>query len=121
MVGHNHFYVGDMERTSRFYHHGVGMNIMPTICPEALFVAAGSYHHHVAFNIWAAGSPQASSIDARLLFWELLVPDEKEVARLEASLSAAGWPASRSANGDTTISDPWGINVLLSADAGRIA
>ena len=75
----------------------------------------------MAFNIWAAGSPQASQTDARVLFWELLLPDEKEVIRVAASLTTAGWQASASDNGDRMISDPWGINVLLSADQGRIA
>ncbi len=121
VMGHIHFYVGDMDQGTRFYHHGLGMNIMTSVFPGALFVAAGGYHHHVAFNIWAAGSPQAAQTDARVLFWELLLPDEKEVIRVAASLATAGWQASASDNGDRMISDPWGINVLLSADQGRIA
>ena len=97
------------------------MNIMTSVFSGALFVAAGGYHHHVAFNIWAASSPQAAQTDARVLFWELLLPEEKEVTRVAASLATAGWQESGSDNGDRMISDPWGINVLLSADQGRIA
>ena len=121
VMGHIHFYVGDMDQGTRFYHHGLGMNIMTSVFPGALFVAAGGYHHHVAFNVWAAGSPQASQTDARVLFWELLLPDKEEVERVAASLAAAGWQASSSANSDSMISDPWGIHVLLAVDQGRIA
>ena len=45
-VGHMHFYIGGIEQAVRFYHSGLGLDIMAQI-PSALFTSAGGYHHHV--------------------------------------------------------------------------
>ena len=112
-MGHIHLYIGNLDEAARFYQRALGMDIMTGNFPGALFVAAGGYHHHVGLNTWAAGSPKASRTDARVLFWELLLPDTQELKRVAASMSAAGWHASTAATDGIYISDPWGINVLL--------
>jgi catechol 2,3-dioxygenase len=107
-IGHVHFYVGDLASAAAFYHVGLGMDIM-TQLPGALFVAAGGYHHHVGLNTWAAGSPVASQSDARILLWELVLPNEQEIARLAASMQKYAWRASA----QHVYTDAWGINVAL--------
>jgi catechol 2,3-dioxygenase len=107
-VGHVHFYVGDLRSAANFYHDGLGMDIM-TQFPGALFVAAGGYHHHVGLHTWAAGSPPASQNDARILLWELVLPNEQEIARLAANMQKHTWRASA----QHVFTDPWGINVAL--------
>ena len=111
-VGHMHFYIGDVERAASFYHSGLGLDIMVQI-PSALFTSAGGYHHHVGLNVWAAGSPVASETDARLLSWELVLPDSAEVSKAAKSLRANGFTESQYPDGTTTITDPWGITVAL--------
>ena len=59
--------------------------------PGALFASAGGYRHHVAINTWAAGSPVASDRDARLLFWELVLPAQEEIETVVTNMSAAGY------------------------------
>jgi catechol 2,3-dioxygenase len=111
-VGHMHFYVGDLEAASVFYHEGLGLDIMVQI-PSALFTSAGGYHHHVGLNLWAAGSPVAGETDARLLSWELILPDEIDVSHALQSLRTNGFEEKTDADGRTMVTDPWGITVAL--------
>jgi catechol 2,3-dioxygenase len=112
-IGHVHLYVGDLEKAAAFYHAGLGLDIVTWRYPGALFVSAGGYHHHVGLNIWAAGSPPASKEDARLLFWELVLPSEQERERALRSLREAGFEETATADGVTAVTDPWGITVAL--------
>ena len=116
-IGHMHLYVGDLEVAKGFYHDALGLDIVTWRYPGALFTSAGGYHHHVAVNVWTAGSPPASNEDARLLFWEMVLPDEQEIARARTSLSAAGYVAVTTANGAPGFSDPWCITVALVTQA----
>jgi len=116
-VGHVHFFVGDLRKAADFYHAGLGLDHALWPLPSAMFLSAGGYHHHVGTNIWAAGSPVASAEDARLLFWELALPDSEEIDRAAASMTTAGFPETRSVPGSRTFTDPWGITVALVAPA----
>ncbi|WP_158615304.1 VOC family protein [Acidipila sp. EB88] len=113
-IGHLHFYVGDLREAARFYHAGLGLDIVTWRYPGALFASAGGYHHHVGLNVWAAGSPQAGAQDARLLWWELVLPGALDVEQAGASLAAAGYAAVGETHGRFV--DPWGICVSLRAE-----
>src|SRR5687767_2965817 len=75
VIGHVHFYVGDIDEAAGFYHEGLGFDKIVWNYPGALFMSAGGYHHHVGTNTWAAGAPVATEKDAKLLDWELVLPD----------------------------------------------
>jgi catechol 2,3-dioxygenase len=111
-VGHVHLYIGDLQRATNFYVEGLGLDVVVKI-PSALFTSAGGYHHHVGVNAWAAGSPPASDRDARLLFWELALPNAVEIDRVAASLVSAGYAESISSHGARSFTDPWGIHVAF--------
>lgn len=111
VVGHMHFFVDDLDRAGDFYT-ALGLEPMITI-PSALFVAAGGYHHHVGLNTWRAGAPTASDDDARLLDWELRLPDADILADALASLERAGYGPEPGRDRGVRISDPWGITVRL--------
>jgi catechol 2,3-dioxygenase len=114
-IGHVHFYVGDIERAASFYHAGLGLDKIVWSYPGALFMSAGGYHHHVGVNTWAAGASPATPDDARLLEWELLVPDSGAVQHAAASIATAGYQIER--DGDALVaSDDWGIRVRVQAD-----
>ncbi|HET7459640.1 MAG TPA: VOC family protein [Longimicrobium sp.] len=115
-IGHVHHYVGDIEEAARFYHQGLGFDLVVWSYPGALFVSAGGYHHHVGMNTWAAGSPVATDDDARLLHWELLVPRADAADAVAESLRAAGFQP-EPADGGWTARDPWGIAVRIGVDA----
>jgi catechol 2,3-dioxygenase len=113
-MGHVHFYVGDLGEAARFYHQGLGLEKMTWRIPGALFVAAGGYHHHVGLNTWAAGSQIASQEDARLLFWEFVLPSEAVRQETIRSLSAQGFKPHQDGS-RWLVTDPWGITAALVA------
>ncbi|HEX5577801.1 MAG TPA: VOC family protein [Gemmatimonadaceae bacterium] len=113
-MGHVHFHVGDITEAERFYHEGLGLDKIVWNYPGALFMSAGGYHHHIGTNTWAAGSPTATDNDARLLDWELVLPDETGVEGAANSLEKAGFVAER-VDGAVLVNDPWGIRVRLVA------
>jgi catechol 2,3-dioxygenase len=111
-IGHVHFYVGALEQAKNFYHTGLGLDITTWRYPGALFTSAGGYHHHVGLNVWVANSPVASTEDPRLLFWEVLLPDSREIQRAAESMVEAGYPPLQDGDG-LHFKDPWGITVAL--------
>jgi catechol 2,3-dioxygenase len=112
VIGHVHFHVGDIDKASAFYHTGLGLDKIVWNYPGALFMSSGGYHHHVGTNTWAAGAPPATDDDARLLEWELLVPDSAAVQAAAASIATAGYPISH--DGDALLaSDDSGIRLRL--------
>jgi len=113
-LGHVHLYVRDIDEAARFYHDGLGFDKTVWSYPGALFMSAGGYHHHLGTNTWAAGAPSATEDDARLLDWEVVLPDATAVAGAAASLSGAGYAVDRDAGG-LAARDPWGTQVRVIA------
>ncbi len=118
-MGHLHFFVGDLTDAKKFYHDALGLDIMTWRYPGALFTSAGGYHHHVGLNIWASDSPAASVQDARLLFWELLLPSEQDVVEVKASFAREGYAAERDGFAKPVFSDPWGIRIELFSEEAK--
>ena len=115
MIGHVHLHVQDLGLAERFYHDGLGFDKVVWNYPGALFLSAGGYHHHLGTNTWAAGSPIASDDDARLLEWEIVLPEAGAIDAAAESLETRGFPSTRD-RGDLVARDPWGTQVrLLSA------
>jgi catechol 2,3-dioxygenase len=111
-VGHMHFYVGEIASAEAFYHAALGFDKVAWSLPGMLFVSAGGYHHHVGLNTWAAGSPIATDDDARLLFWELVLPNQASAAAAAESLRRAGYGVTASEEAFLA-RDPWRITVRL--------
>jgi catechol 2,3-dioxygenase len=117
-IGHVHLHVGDLDQAAAFYHEALGFDKVVWSYPGALFLSAGGYHHHLGTNTWAAGAPSAAEDDARLIEWELVMPDAASVAAAGASVEKAGGRIERSADGTILAHDPWGTPVRLVAAAG---
>jgi catechol 2,3-dioxygenase len=115
-IGHLHFYTGSLPEAAAFYHTALGFDIETWSLSGALFVGAGGYHHHLGLNVWAAGSPAATDADARLLRWELWLPEAASRDAAAARLQAAGYALEPTAEGPIA-TDPWGIRVLLCTEA----
>jgi catechol 2,3-dioxygenase len=112
IMGHLHFYVGDLQQAEAFYHEGLGFSKMTWNFPGALFMGANGYHHHVGCNTWAAGSNPSTDDDARLLSWDLLLPDQTQLELLEENLKHFGFVTQTIAGG-FSCTDPWGIRVCV--------
>lgn len=111
-VGHVHLHVGDIDQASAFYHDALGLDKMVWNYPGALFLSAGGYHHHLGTNTWARGAPSASDDDARLLEWEIVVPENTDVDAAAASLMSASHEVQREGAGAVT-HDPWGTQLRI--------
>jgi catechol 2,3-dioxygenase len=112
VLGHMHLSVDDLARASAFYHEALGLDRTVWSYPGALFFSAGGYHHHVATNIWSAGTPSPSADDARLLEWEILLPEAEHVRLTSDSLEAAGYEV-HIGDGECSTVDPWGTVLRL--------
>jgi catechol 2,3-dioxygenase len=75
-------------------------------------MSAGGYHHHLGTNTWAAGAPLATDDDARLLEWEIVVPDAESASHAAESLESHGGDVRREGN-DVVARDPWGTQVRV--------
>ena len=118
-MGHIHLHVGDLSRAADFYHSALGFDKTVWEYPGALFMSAGGYHHHLGTNTWSSGSP-AGEDDARLLSWDLVVPDTRDAASAAESLSAAGYALRAEEPGRWSAADPWGtvLRLVASGDTG---
>jgi catechol 2,3-dioxygenase len=115
VIGHVHLYVRDLDEASAFYHEALGLDKVVWGYPGALFMSAGGYHHHLGTNTWAADAPLATDDDARLLDWEIVVPDAASVAHAAESLESHGAGVRR--EGAAVVArDPWGTQVRIVAE-----
>lgn len=112
-MGHVHLHVGDLDEAAAFYHTALGFDKIVWGYPGALFMSAGGYHHHLGTNTWAAGAPSAAEDDARLMEWEMVLPDAATVAAAAESVERAGGAVERSPDGSVLARDPWGTAVRL--------
>ena len=111
VMGHVHLHVRDLEQAADFYHAALGFDKVVWDYPGALFMSAGGYHHHLGTNTWSSGSPAAED-EARLLSWDVVVPEESDAAAAAESLTRAGY-AVESGEGGRTAADPWGTRLRI--------
>ena len=112
-MGHVHLHVGDLDEARRFYHEGLGLDLMVWSYGGALFFAAGGYHHHLGTNTWAAGAEPAGADDARLLEWELILPGKPDVHGAVGSLLHHRYQTELAGGSTGLVVDPWGTWVRL--------
>ena len=118
-MGHIHLHVGALDDSAAFYHAALGFDQIVWSYPGALFLSAGGYHHHLGTNTWAVGAEAAHEGEARLLEWDLVLPDEAAVEGTARSLHDHGY-ASAVDGADRLARDPWGTAVRLRATAARL-
>ena len=116
-IGHVHLHVGDLDQAEAFYHTALGLDKVVWSYPGALFLSAGGYHHHLGTNTWATGASSAAEDEARLIEWELVLPDAASVAAAAESVERAGGHTERAEDGTVLARDPWGTQVRLVAGA----
>jgi len=116
-MGHVHLHVGDLAKAEAFYHRALGFDKTLWSYPGALFLSAGGYHHHLGTNVWSAG-PSASPDEARLLEWELVVPERRQTSDIAQRLRGDGYAVDDAPDGVRT-RDPWGTQVHVRSEPGR--
>ncbi|MFA6166334.1 MAG: VOC family protein [Gemmatimonadaceae bacterium] len=111
-LGHMHLHVASLEEARAFYHDALGLDLVVWSYAGALFFSAGGYHHHLGTNTWAKGQPSAAPDEARLLDWEMVLPDTASVDAARGNLEAHGHAAEGSGDG-WSFRDPWGTQFTL--------
>ncbi|MDQ0493232.1 VOC family protein [Paenibacillus brasilensis] len=113
VIGHVHFHVSNLLKAQQFYCDVLGFDITSRYGSSAMFISAGGYHHHMGLNIWAGeGAPPAPENAAGLDFFELIVPDQRELDAVVARLTAAGYGV-QELNGAKYVADPFRIQIKL--------
>ncbi len=118
-IGHVHLHVGALDASAAFYHAALGFDQIVWSYPGALFLSAGGYHHHLGTNTWAAGAASAAEDEARLLEWDLVLPDEASVEATARSLHDRGYVAAID-GANRLAHDPWGTAVRLRATGATV-
>ena len=113
-LGHMHLHVGSLDEARAFYHDDLGFDLVVWSYPGALFFSAGGYHHHLGTNTWAAGRPSAAADEARLMGWEIVLPDAAALEDARRQMEARGHSAERRGDG-WSFRDPWGTRLTLVA------
>jgi catechol 2,3-dioxygenase len=89
-MGHVHLHVSHLAAAQEFYVQGVGFDLVQRYGGQALFVSAGGYHHHLGMNVWAGvGVRPAPEDRARLLWYEIVLPDVEALEATRARLAVA--------------------------------
>jgi catechol 2,3-dioxygenase len=114
-IGHVHLQVSELDSAEAFYSGILGFDVTVRGYPGALFVSAGGYHHHLGLNTWhSAGSGPPAPGAVGLRSFDVLLPNQAELAAVLERVRAAGVPES-DVDGGTLVRDPSGNGVLLRA------
>lgn len=114
VMGHVHLQVADVAVARRFYTEILGFEHM-TDYPSASFVSAGGYHHHLGMNSWySAGALPSPENAARLLSFEIVLPDDQALVQTVGQVKAAGYPIESQPDG-WLLHDPSQNVILLHA------
>ena len=115
IMGHVHLHVADIQTSEQFYGELLGFEVMARYGPSASFVAAGGYHHHLGLNTWAGvGAPPPAKDAARLLWYEIVLPDTAVLNDLVQRIESVGLSVTETENG-RTLTDPSGNSILLTS------
>lgn len=100
VMGHVHLHVSQLPAAQDFYVRGIGFDLLQNFGGQAAFVSAGGYHHHLGMNVWAGvGVPPAPEDRARLLWYEIVLPDADALEATLARLQDAGIQAEQQDTG----------------------
>ena len=112
VLGHVHLQVSELDTASAFWVDALGLDVMASLYPGALFVSAGGYHHHVGLNTWAGvGAPRPPAGARGLDRFELVLPDAASETAARDRLAAVG--EVRDEAGGALVEDPSGNAVLV--------
>ncbi len=112
-IGHVHLRITDLERSVKFYHEKLGLDITANL-PEMgiAFLSVGGYHHQIGLNTWHSlgGTPHKDG-QAGLENITVRVPDAGVLDAL-----AIEFPDAHVKDGRLLIPDPDGIRILIEAE-----
>ncbi len=115
-IGHIHLHVANIPASEQFYGDLLGLGVMARYGSSASFMAAGGYHHHLGLNTWAGvGVPPPPPDAARLLWYEILLPETAVLTQLVSRLELANIPIHQM-DGGYHLTDPSGSGIRLATN-----
>ena len=117
-IGHIHLRVTNLERSIKFYHEKIGLDItVDWRSMGAAFLSAGGYHHHIGMNTWHSLNGEAHiSGEAGLEYFTIIIPDRSFVNTLALRIQHSSTTTnSKQIDGNQLLlfSDPDGIQLLI--------
>lgn len=113
-IGHIHLRVTNLQRSVRFYHEKLGLDIIGNL-PDigAAFFSVGGYHHHIGMNTLHSedGKPHERG-EAGLENFVLNLPDQASIDALAQQLGSSFIARDED---HLTILDPDGIEIIVRA------
>jgi catechol 2,3-dioxygenase len=90
-MGHVHLHVSQLGAAQDFYVNKLGFDLIQNYGGQASFISAGGYHHHLGMNTWAGvGVPPAPEDHARMLWYEIVLPNQEALDATLTRLREAG-------------------------------
>ena len=120
-IGHIHLKVTNLERSIKFYHEKIGLDITVdwSSMGATFFSAGGIYHHHIAINTWNSlnGESHMNGKDAGLESFTLIIPDKSYINTLAQRIFGSSFSyTSTTISGQLLILDPDGIQFMIRSE-----
>lgn len=123
-IGHMHLKVTNLERTIKFYHEKIGLDITVNWkSMGAAFLSAGGYHHHIGMNTWhSLDGENLSGKEAGLENFTITIPNRSSFETLRASIkrnyvnSQQQQTKQKVEENEFVVSDPDGIQIVIKTE-----
>jgi catechol 2,3-dioxygenase len=120
VMGHIHLQVADIAAAERFYVDVLGFDLVTHFGGSASFISAGGYHHHIGMNTWASrGAAPPPTGSTGLSRYVIALPTADALNAVAARLRAAS-TACTEEEGSVTVTDPFGIQIVLHVVPARV-
>jgi catechol 2,3-dioxygenase len=121
-IGHIHIRVTNLERSIKFYHEKIGLDITSDWSSMgASFLSAGGYHHHIGMNTWHSlnGKVHANG-ETGLENFTITIPDRSSFKTIESIInhhtSSKQQKNQKDDKDQFLVSDPDGIQIVFKSE-----
>jgi catechol 2,3-dioxygenase len=122
-IGHMHIRVTNLERSIKFYHEKIGLDITSDWSSMgAAFLSAGGYHHHIGMNTWHSLNGEVHGDDETgLEHFTITIPDRSSsfdtiksiINRHHHASSEQQQKKQMDDKNQLIVSDPDGIQIVI--------
>jgi catechol 2,3-dioxygenase len=121
-IGHMHIRVTNLERSIKFYHKKIGLDITSDWSSMgAAFLSAGGYHHHIGMNTWHSLNGEVhGNCESGLENFTITIPDRSSFNTIKSIInrhaSSEQQKKQKADKNHFLISDPDHIQILIKSE-----